>query len=389
VRSSRLAYFFSQPHQPFFALGLFNALALMLLFIPAFKGALSVDARLLHAYGMIFLLFTNFFYGFAYTTYPRFSSQPPIEARRYLRVWVLNLLAALNFYTSLWMPPLFYAGALLVALSFAYTLRIFLEIYAKAPEPKKDQYWIIVGFGMGALADLLFLLSQVPCRHCRSGLFFDMGAEAGIYLYLIFLPAVIAFRMVPHFSRCLHYRKSRGFEGVLLLLLLGHVLLSQAWPKGLFAVDLLAAFWLGRELWRMELPSADPDPLLWGLHLALFWLPLGFLAGGAAEFFEAWFGYASLYLSLHLLVLGFLTTVMIAFGTRVTLGHGGAALRMGRWGSGIIWIAQAVVLGRLALSLAAAQGSVSPWFDLSAALWILLFVLWSLRYGKILIAGTR
>ncbi|ADV46717.1 NnrS family protein [Nitratifractor salsuginis] len=385
----KLVYFFSQPHQPFFALGLFNALAVMLLFIPAFRGMLSIDARLLHAYGMIFLVFTNFFYGFTYTTFTRFSAQPPIEERRYLRVWVLNLLAALSFYVSLWMPPLFYVAALLMALSFAYTLRIFMGIYAKAPEPKKDQYWIIVGFGMGALADLLFLLAQIPCRHCRSGLYFDMGVEVGIYLYLIFLPAVIAFRMVPHFSRCMNYRKSRGFDGVLLLLLLAHVLLSQAWPKGLFAVDLLAALWLGRELWRMELPFPNPDPLLWGLHLALFWLPLGFLAGAAVEFFEAWFGYASLYLPLHLLVLGFLTTIMIAFGTRVTLGHGGAVLGMDRWGAWLLWMTQVVVLGRLALSLAAAQGSISPWFDISATLWIVLFVLWTAKYGKILVRGAR
>jgi uncharacterized protein involved in response to NO len=151
---------------------------------------------------------------------------------------------------------------------------------------------------------------------------------------------------------------------------------------------LLAALWLGRELWRMQLPFPNPDPLLWGLHLALFWLPLGFLAGAAVEFFEAWFGYASLYLPLHLLVLGFLTTIMIAFGTRVTLGHGGAALGMDRMGKVLMWMTQAVVLGRVVLSLAAAGGSISPWFDISAMLWILLFVLWLLRYGKILIFGA-
>jgi len=198
---SRIAYFFSQPHQPFFTLGILNALAVMLLFIPAFKGLLPVDAKLLHAYGMIFLVFTNFFYGFTYTTFPRFSAQPPIEPRRYLRVWTLNLLAVLSFYASLWLPVLFDAAALLMAVSFAYTLRIFLGIYAKAPEPRFDQYWIVVGLGMGALANLLFLLAAIPCRHCKSALYFDYGVEIGVYLYLIFLPAGIAFRMVPHFSR--------------------------------------------------------------------------------------------------------------------------------------------------------------------------------------------
>ena len=389
MRRSRIAAFLSQPHQPFFALGVFNAILVMLLFIPAFKGVLPVDARLLHAYGMIFLVFTNLFYGFTYTTFPRFSVQPPIEHRRYLRVWVLNFLAAVSFYLSLWLPEAFYAAALLMAVSFALTFRIFLPIYAKAPEPRNDQYWILVGYGMGTLADLLFLLAQIPCKHCRAGVFFDYGVEVGIYLYLIFLPAVIAFRMVPFFSRVMGYAKSRGLHPVLFGLLLGHVLLAGYWPKGLFAVDLLLAVLLTREVLRAQLPFPNPDPLLWGLHLALFWLPLGFFAGAAVEFFEAWFGYASLYLTLHLLVLGFLTTILIAFGTRVTLGHGGRALVVDRMGRAILLFTQVVILGRLALSLAAARGTLTPWFDISATLWILLFVLWLGKYGRTLFPSAR
>ncbi len=382
-------YFFTQPHQPFFSLGLFNAIAVMSLFIGAFKGILAIDARFIHIYGMIFLIFSNFFYGFSYTTFTRFSAQAPIETRRYLRVWLLNLLGTLSFYASLWKSWIFYASALFMALSFAYTLKIFLEIYAKAPQPKRDQYWIVVGFGMGALSNILFLLSQIPCAHCKASVFFDLGIESGIYLYLIFLPTVIAFRMVPHFSRCLHFSKSPGFDAVVFLLLLSHVLLSTLWSKGVFISDLLLALWIGREIWRIKLPFPNPDPLLWGLHLALFWLPLGFLLGAFVEFFESWFSYSSLYLPLHLLVLGFLTTIMIAFGTRVTLGHGGVILRMDRQGAALLWLTQAVIFGRLILSLAANRGGMTPWFELSASLWIALFALWLIKYGKILIRGAK
>jgi uncharacterized protein involved in response to NO len=35
---SRFAYFFSQPHQPFFLLGFLNAIIVMALFIPAYRG---------------------------------------------------------------------------------------------------------------------------------------------------------------------------------------------------------------------------------------------------------------------------------------------------------------------------------------------------------------
>jgi len=378
---------FSQPHQPFFLLGSLNAVVLMLLFIPAMRGLLAVDVMRLHGYGMIFLVFTNFFYGFSYTTFPRFSAQPPIESRRWMRVWLLNFLAALSFYVSLLLPEAFYAAAVLTALSFAYTLRIFLPIYAQAPEPRQDQYWIIVAYGMGALSNLLYLLAAVPCASCRSGVFHAYAVEIGIWLYLLFLPMLVAFRMVPFFSRVQGYVRGRGFYRVFILLLLSHVIVSQVVPKGLFAVDLAAALWLTRELLRMDLPFPNPDPLLWGLHLAMFWLPLGFFVGAVAEFFDAWFGVGSLHLPLHLLALGFVTTIFIAFATRVTLGHGGVPMYIDRMGKAIFLLTQAVVLGRIVLSLAAMSGHLFPWFDIAASLWILLFVSWLMLYSKILIQG--
>ncbi|WP_457608236.1 NnrS family protein [Nitratifractor sp.] len=384
----KLRYFFSQPHQPFFALGLLNAVLFMILFFLAFKGALGVDARLLHSYSMIFLVFTNFFYGFTCTTFPRFSAQPPIEGRRWMRVWALQLLGTLSLLAALALPMAFYAAVIFTLVGVALTLRVFLEIYAAAPEPRQDQYWIVVAFGMAGLSALLFLLAQIPCESCRRGVFFDYAVGVGVWLYLLFLPMVVGLRMVPFFSRVTGCEKSRGLLPLLFVGLLAHVILSNFWLRGLFAADLALALGLGREIWRMELPFPNPDPLLWGLHLGLFWLPLGFFAGATVEFFEAWFGYASLYLPLHLLALGFLTTILVAFGTRVTLGHGGAQLGMDRFGAALLYLTQLVLLSRLALSLAAGYGSVSPWFDISATLWILLWVGWAVKYGKILVAGA-
>ncbi len=387
--SKAFGYFLSQPHQPFFALGIFNGVLFMILFLLVFKGVLAFDPGLLHSYSMLFLVFSNFFYGFTYTTFPRFSAQPPIDSRCYLRVWTLQLLATLSFLAAIWFLPAFYAATVFVAVGFAYTIRIFLEIYRLAPEPRQDQYWIIVAFGMGALSNLLFLLSQIPCTSCRSGVFFSYAVGTGVYLYLFSLPAVIGFRMVPFFSQVDGYLKTGGFHATLFALLLVHLLVEQTLPKGLFVVDLLLALYLGREILKIDLPFPNREPLLWSLHLALFWLPLGFLLASILDFFEAWFGYASLQLPLHLLALGFLTTILVAFGTRVTLGHGGAMLRVGRWGSFLFLFTQLVLLLRILLSLAASYGTLTPWLDIAATGWILLFALWSWKYGGILIRGVR
>ncbi len=386
---NRMYRFFSQPHQPFFALGILGALGTMLLFVPAYRGMIpTVDPLRLHGYGMLFVTFSNFFYGFTLTTFPRFSARPPVDPRRWMRIWLLNLLVFAAFFVSVWMPVAFYAAAGIMALSFAYVIRIFLEIYAAAPEPRDDQYWIVVAMGMGALSNLLYLLSAVPCGGCRPGVFGEYAALTGVYLYLIFLPAVIGFRMVPFFSRVMEYAKSPRFHPLLFGLLLAHVMLAGAWPRGLFVADLALALLLGRELMRVKLPFPNPDPLLWSLHLAMFWLPLGFFVGAMAEGFQAWFGVEAFQLPLHLLALGFVTTILIAFGTRVTLGHGGAALRADRWGVLLFWGTQLVLLGRIALSLAASEGVLHPWLEISAGLWVALFTFWSIRYGRILLFGN-
>ncbi len=387
--SNRLSYFFSQPHQPFFLLGVINAIVIMALFILAYRGIIEADALRLHGYGMIFAVFSNFFYGFTYTTFPRFSARPPIETRRILRVWLLNFLSSVSLYVSLLLPEAFYAATIFMALSFALTIRNFLVIYTEAPEPKGDQYWIIVALGMGAVANLLYLLAAIPCQGCRTGVFAFWAVGVGVWLYLMFLPIVIGFRMVPIFSGAMDYAKSHSFHGIVFALLFSHVIVEAFYPGALFFVDLLLAFWLGREILKASLPFPHSDPLLWSLHLALFWLPLGLFVGALSDFFEARFAVASLRLEIHLLALGFLTTILVAFGTRVTLGHGGMTLQVGPWGVAIFWMTQIVVLGRFLFSLAAVDGHIFPWFDISAMLWIALWVGWLVLYGRILIFGRE
>jgi len=48
-----------------------------------------------------------------------------------------------------------------------------------------------------------------------------------------------------------------------------------------------------------------------------------------------------------------------------------------------------VVVGRIAFSLAASFGKVTPAFDISATLWILLFVAWMVKYGNVLMFGKK
>jgi len=385
MNKNRLLYFLSQPHQPFFALGVLSAIVFMAIFIPAYRGVISIDSNLFHSYSMIFIIFTNFFYGFTLTTFTRFSAKPPIDSRRYLRLFVLNLISFLSMLIYLILPLAFFVASIATAISLSYLIRIFYDIYKEANEPKNDQYMIIVSFGMAVVSNLLFILSQIPCSSCNTDILKQFGIEIGVYLYMILLATVIAFRMVPFFSRVLEYQKSSYFHLLLTTLLISHVLLSQT--HWVWVSDLLLAILLIIETMRADLPFPNPDPLLWGLHIAIYWLGFGFLISSIVEFFSAFYSYQSLYMPIHLLVLGFLTTILIAFGTRVTLGHGQAPLIVSRAGKFIFIFVQIVVAFRVILSITASEGKLFPFFDISATLWIVMFVWWIGLYGRVLLFG--
>jgi hypothetical protein len=56
----------------------------------------------------------------------------------------------------------------------------------------------------------------------------------------------------------------------------------------------------------------------------------------------------------------------------------------------LFWFTEAVVLARFSYSLAMGLGLDLQWlFDLSAAMWIVLFCAWGARFGPILFRGKK
>lgn len=104
-------YFLSQPHQPFFLLGIINAIVMMLLFALNYKGLLSlhVDSLTFHSYSLIFLVFTNFFTGFLFTTFPHFNQTQVIEKKYYVNIFYANILASLFLSSEHLLLKLFYS----------------------------------------------------------------------------------------------------------------------------------------------------------------------------------------------------------------------------------------------------------------------------------------
>ncbi|MDX7901301.1 NnrS family protein [Aeromonas media] len=149
------------------------------------------------------------------------------------------------------------------------------------------------------------------------------------------LIAVMGGRVIPFFTaRGTGQEKAppspwleRGALASLWLILLLW-LLPDSWINSLYMVPLYivaAGLHLCRQLrWRPG--TALAQPLLWSLHLAYLFIPLGLLALAA----QAAGLPLSLSLASHLLSAGCMGTMILGMIARVSLGHSGRALHVGR-----------------------------------------------------------
>lgn len=376
-------FFLSQPHQPFFVLAFVNALISMFLFMLIFKGIVpSIFLAIhYHSYSLIYLFFTPAFLAFLLTTFPRFSATDPLMKREYLEILLLFVSGFLLFNIGIFFSTfLVLLAMVLIFIGQLVAVYRLWNIYKHSTiESQEDQQWILVALGFGLLAHFLFIISiWFSTLHALS-------IQISIYLYLFLLTFIIAQRMVPFFSHSPIERHRERFK-VIVGLLGVHVVLEIFQTHSSFLVDFLLAYLTARELYRWKLPFPNQNPLIWVLHLALFWVPISFFLSALSSIFALSYGINFLYLAMHTLFLGFLLTILIGFGTRVTLGHSGNVLEADRLTTVLFYWTQVVVILRVLLSIAVASGwNFYIFFDLSLTVWFVLIVLWAKRFFPILI----
>jgi len=376
-------YFLSQPHQPFFVLAFINAILSMLLFMLIYKGVVipKISAVNYHAYALIFLVFTPAFIAFLFTTFPRFSSTEAIPKKRYLRIFWLFLTASTLFILGSFISHIFSTiGMIVLFIGHFGAINILLSIYFASPhEEKHDQYWILIAMAFGLLSNFLFLLTNwFPAFH-------TLAVQISIYLYLFLVAFSVGQRMIPFFSHVM-VEKDLELLPKILVVLLAHVILESSIPHSSFIADAVLVYIIGKELLRWRLPFPNPNPLMWILHIAMFWIPIAFLFSAISNLTALISGSYFLFLDIHTLMLGFVFTVMIGFGTRVTIGHSGNIMQADKWTTLLFYGTQMVVLMRIITSLGAANGwNILILFDLSITLWLLLFIAWGIRFFPLLI----
>jgi uncharacterized protein involved in response to NO len=381
-------YFLSQPHQPFFLLGVVNAIIMMLIFALSYKGILSlaIDVKTFHVYSLTFLLFMNVFTGFLFTTFPRFNQSDVISKKYYVNTFLISSLGSVLFVTGSFISTELTVLGMLV--TFVAQLLIVLKLHTiyksgQAPD-KKDSFWILNANYFGLFGNIFFMLSLYIPETLNAAI------NISFYLYIIFLAFSVGQRMIPFFSHSFA-QKNENFVKIIFTLFLAKALLSSL--EIIYAeilIDLILGVYMLIEFKRWELKPFESPAILWVLHLALFWLPTAFLLSAISLTAEIFLDTSFYFLNTHLLAIGFLTTVLIGFGTRVTLGHSGQPPHGDKLATIIFIFIQVVVIGRALFSLNVAFGwGLDFLFDISFTLWLILFVVWGLRYGKVLVTGAK
>lgn len=384
-------YFLAQPHQPFFLFGVLWAIVSMVLFTLSHKGmvVLSIEENVFHLYSLAFIVFTQFFHGFLFTTFPRFCMSDAIEQKHYTPIVWLYEVAALLFFigamTSAWVVFIAMIGILLAHLMALITL---LLLYREGKTPhKSDPFWILIAHAFGISANAMLVLVYGMGLIGISIHLFSLSPII-VNLFLVFMTFIAAQRMIPFFSHSFEIRP-KYFVGKVFTFLVAKTLFSILMiPFAEAVVSILLSLYLFLEFLSWKLPLFRSSAILWILYLALFWLPTALFIGGLTQLIEVFTHTVWLFAGTHLLVLGFVTTVLIGFGTRVTLGHSGQPPHADTLAIILFLWTQVVVLGRFALSADSALGGFNPWtFDAVSFVWIVLFVVWGARYGNILLFG--
>jgi len=381
----------AKPHQLFFFGGIINAVIFMALLLMQYLGGADPKIALpvYHAYSMMFAVFTQFFTAFLFTMFPKFLATPPIPSAGYVPIFLLLNASALLFAAAVnFSRPLSIVASGGMFIAFVMIFNMLRKLNAQSGVTNRyDTNWLLAAFGMGVISHLLFLLSNLGLDQLFISAF---AVNVGFFLYLFMVVLTLSQKMIPFFTegKVSGYKakRSRFFLETVFFLLLIKVVLASVYPTTYgFVVDfLLFGVTLG-ELIKWRLPFFRVEAILWVLYLSLLWIPVGFLLFFLEGLSQYLLGSDAIMFEkspLHAIAVGYLTTILIGFGTRIILGHSGHKPRADGFMIGIFWLIQLLVVVRVSsgLILNVAADSYIGLIILSGVLWLALFLLWLIRH---------
>lgn len=354
--------------------------------IHAFGGAvtkisISMAPHLWHGHEMIFGYAMAVVAGFFLTAVPSWTGTAPLHGRPLLLLagtWAIGRIV-------IWLSAILPAWVVALAdLAFIPLLAVFVGQALRAkPAPRN----LIV---LGVLAFLL--IGNVLLHLDGLGVVNDLastGLAAGV-LALTTLIGMIGGRVVPAFTRnALVARNPNAPLPISLkpleaasILSLWLLLLARLFEAPEIALAVIAGFAafanaLRLALWRGQ--NTLHAPILWSLHLAYAWVPLG-LATLCLAYAS---GIVAESAAMHGLAIGAVGGMTLAVMSRAALGHSGRALQVAKpiaWAYALVGLAALLrVLGPILL-----PGLYMTWILGAGVAWTLAFLLYLVVYWPVL-----
>jgi len=338
----------------------------------------ELPASFLHGQLMLSGFFPLFMLGFIYTAGPKWLSVVPPATTAWLAAILPYALGSVGLLLATRLPVLWPLASTLQALAWLWACLIWGgRIHASTTPDRKHALLILAAFALGAAALDLYAFVAVSrqwqlVHHAETLLLWGM-------LLPVFL--IVCHRMLPFFSANV-LQPYQTWRPLWLL----YAMVGGAWLHGLMHLTGLPSYLLDAGLaglllftsWRWRLARSFKVPLLAMQHVAFLWAGVGMvvllLETGPFSTPIIGAGYAAL----HALALGFMLSMLLAFVTRVTLGHSGRALIASRLTWTLFWCLQALTMLRLLGEWV--SGLRTPLLLATAVGSVLVMGLWSVRY---------
>lgn len=216
-----------------------------------------------------------------------------------------------------------------------------------------------------------------------------MHALHGAIMLFTLIITILGGRVIPAFTsnatgcpkaRPIKWLEATSILSILLLLLFAVIGFTNTPAPLLLAVSGIAAVANGWRFSRWGIQYSWPVPLLWSLHLAYLFIPLGLvmLALYGAGLMN------NLSAALHSFTVGSIGGMILAMISRVTLGHTGRPLTPPR----MITVAYIAILSAAVIRIAvpAWAPGLTPWgIAVAGGLWVLAYSIYIYFYAPMLV----